>query len=212
MTNWCLVIAVVLALQLMGCANTTSRIDNKRGRSTHYGAPDTVGGASGIGLESQDIVSMTDRMVRDILSTEGIGSRSEPPRIVVDSEYFQNQSSSIVNKNLLTDRLRVGLVRAAEGRLIFLARHQAEMLEEERSLEEIGKVSGGTDWAPRRALGYDFRLGGRIASLDSIDPKKGLKTRYHQITFELVERGSGVIVWTNNYELKKSAIDDVVYR
>lgn len=213
-TNYLPQITIVcLTSILVGCSTTSTRSDNRdRGRPTTYESPDTPGQVSGIGLESQDIVSMTDRMVRDILANPGIAARNVPPRIVVDSEYFRNESSSIINKNLLTDRLRVDLVRAANGRLSFLARHQADATEDERSLEEDGVVRGGTQGPTKLAMGYDYRLGGRIASVDMVDSKTGLKSRYHQITFELIERGSGQIIWANKYELKKTAMDDILYR
>jgi PBP1b-binding outer membrane lipoprotein LpoB len=163
-------------------------------------------------LESQDVVSITDRMVRDILATPEIGNRTVPPRIVIDGSFFRNESSSIVNKSMLTDRLRVELARAAGVRLVFLARHQARMTEEERALEKAQVVTEGTQGPTSLALGYDYRLGGRITSIDAVNSRSGMQSRYHLIAFELVERGSGRIVWTNSYEFKKSALDDVVYR
>ena len=204
---------ISLSFWLAGCSTTTSRPDNTgRGRATRYEAPDTPGQVGGVGLESQDVVSVADRMVRDILSNAQIAGRGTPPRVVIDSEYFRNESSSTINKNLLTDRLRVDLVRAANGKLVFLARHQADSVEDERKLEEDGVVTSGTQGKTKPALGYDYRLGGRIASMDAIDSKSGLKSRYHQITFELIERGSGQIIWANKYEFKKTAQDDVIFR
>jgi hypothetical protein len=174
--------------------------------------PQSRGVIAGVGMESQDIVSVTDRMARDILACEAITKHDQPPRIVIDSQYFRNESSSIINKNLFTDKLRVELNRAAAGRMVFLARHLADMTEKEWTLEEEEVVGEGTQGPTKQAYGYDYRLGGRIASLDMVDPKTGTMSRYHQITFELVERGSGAIVWSGIYELKKSAQDDIIYR
>lgn len=196
---------------LFGC-DSKVRIDDTRGRGTLMEDPGTRGAIAGVGMESQDIVSVTDKMMRDILATAAITRQSTPPRVVIDSSYFRNESSSIINKNLLTDRLRIELNRAANGRMVFLARHLASMAEKEYRLEEEEIVTEGTQGETKQALGYDYRLGGRIASLDMADPRSGTLSRYHQITFELVERGSGVIVWSGIYELKKSAQDDIIYR
>jgi len=165
-----------------------------------------------MGLESQDIVSMTDRMARDLLAAPQIMNWRTPPRVVMDAEYFHNESSDRINRNLITDRLRVELNRAAGGKLTFLGRHYSDMVEDERNLEQQGVVGGGTQGATAQAAGWDYRLGGRIASLDKVDPQSGQAERYYQITFELVERGSGTIVWSNMYELAKSSVADVVYR
>jgi PBP1b-binding outer membrane lipoprotein LpoB len=206
-------IFAILALALIGCTTTRTRPDNSgSGRATRYESSDTPGRVGGVGLESQDVISITDRMARDILASPQIAARATAPRIVIDSQYLRNESSSEINKNTLTDRLRVGLVRAAQGRIVFLARHQVDNVEDERKLEDEGIVTGGTQGTTKVALGYDFRLGGRITSIDAINPNTSEKSRYHQITFELIERGSGQIMWANNYEFRKTAQDDTVYR
>ena len=213
------IIVAITAISLAGfsgCTTETTRPDNLAGRPTTYEDSSTPGVISSIGIESQDIVSVTDRMMRDILANRNVNEKlvaaEDAPRIVVDSSYFINESTSRINKNLLTDRLRTELNRAAAGRMIFLARHHANMVEKERILEEEGVVTGGSKGPTKSSMGYDYRLGGRIASLDAVDPRTGMKSRYHQITFELIERGSSVIVWGNTYEFKKSAQDSVLYR
>lgn len=204
-------LTILLGIFAAGCTDTV-RVGEGRGRPTHYEDPNSPGAVSGVGLESQDIVSMTDRMVRDILANPKVAARTTTPRIIVDSEFFRNESSSVINKNLLTDRLRTELSRAANGRLVFIARHAADMTEQERALEEEGVVTGGTQGKTKPSLGYDYRLGGRIASLDAVNTRSGMQSRYHQITFELIERGSSVLVWSNQYEIRKAALDDIVYR
>ena len=179
---------------------------------TRYEDPGATGRIAGIGIESQDIVSMTDKMMRDMMANPTLAGRRPPPRVVVDSKYFRNESSSIINKNMITDLLRTGLTRAANGRMVFLGREYADMTENERALEQEGVVTGGTQGSTQKALGWDYRLGGRIASLDSVDVWTGLTSRYHQITFEMVERGTGVIVWNGTYQFKKTAQDDILYR
>jgi hypothetical protein len=205
--------ACFLAAALLAACTTTTHPDNRPGAPQTYVDPGSPSQATqpGIGLESQDIVAMTDRMVRDMLATPQIVSHATPPRIVVDARYFHNEGSARINRNLVTDRLRVSLARSAGGKLTFLGRHYADMVEDERALEEDGVVSGGTQGETSQALGWDYRLGGRIATLDKVDPGSGVTERYYQITFELVERGSGAIVWSNQYELEKAAVADAVY-
>lgn len=214
MKHICIIVAgVFLIVVAAGCTTTaTTRPGNGRGTETRYVDPETVGPLGGIGIESQDIISMTGKMMRDMMANPSLARRSVPPRVVVDSRYFRNESSSIINKNLITDLLRTELNRAANGRMVFLGRHYADMTEKERALEETGVVSGGTQGATQKALGYDYCLGGRIASLDQVQGQTGLTSRYHQITFEMVERGTGAIVWSGTYQFKKTAQDDVLYR
>jgi hypothetical protein len=75
-----------------------------------------------------------------------------------------------------------------------------------------GQVDTATTGLTRAQAGADYRLGGRISSLDSRDRRNGTAQRYNQIVFELIDLESGMIVWSNLYEFNKAAQDDVVYR
>lgn len=197
-----------LALALAAC----EAVDNSHGRKAAYQDPDTPGAVSGVGIEGQDIVGMTDQMMRDMLANPQLATAKTPPRVILDSTYFNNESSQRLNKNLIVDRLRIELQRAAAGRMLFVAREHADMVAQERELKRAGQVDAATTGLTRAQAGADYRLGGRISSLDSLDRKSGTAQRYNQITFELIDLESGLIVWSNLYEFKKSAQDDVVYR
>lgn len=201
-------LAVAMGVSTSGCATSLRTLpDNAPGRPTAY-RPVEDAESSGLGIESNDIDSATDLMIRDLLAVPEVANASEPPRIIVDSKYLVNESSSIVNRNLLTDKLRVGLNRAAARRMVFLARERADMIEEERELKEAGVIVPAPASSP---LSADYRLAGRIASLDKVQAV-GDQTRYTQITFELVDLMSGAILWSNMYEFKKTGRDDAVYR
>ena len=163
-------------------------------------------------MESQDIVSMGDQMARDILASPALAGRTTPPRIILDAAYLKNESSSLFNKSLITDNLRVGLLRAAQGRIVFVGREYVDMVEKERLLKREGVTTPGTGRSSSATAGADYRLGGRIASLDQVDPRTGTNARFHQITFELVDLETSVIVWSNMYMFKKAAQDDIIYR
>lgn len=203
-------IAVASTVVIAGCSSTT--IDNSAGRATVYEDTRSPGKIQGVGVESQDIVAVTDQMIRDMLSNPHLVGRDTPPRIIIDSQYFTNESSSRINRNMLTDRLRINLSRAANGRLTFVGREYADMVEKERDLKRMGVVDGGTIRATQATAGADYRLVGRIMSLDAMDTQSQQRSRYHQITFELVDLELGTYVWSGMYEFQKSAQDDIMYR
>jgi PBP1b-binding outer membrane lipoprotein LpoB len=203
---------VPLVLLVAGCTTFTTRVENAPGRPSTYGDPSTPGMVTGVGVESQDIVSMTDAMVRDLLANPTIAGRTTPPRVIVDAEYFRNEGASRLNKNSIVDRLRVELNRAGNGRLIFIGRHYTDMVEAERTVKRAGVVDAGTTRQTQAAAGGDYRFGGRITTLDAVAAKSGLVSRYHQITFEMVYLETGEIVWSGIYEFRKTAQDDVIYR
>lgn len=210
-TNPRIPVLALVALLGAGCATTPP--PDARGKPPVYEDVATSSQTlQGVGVESQDIVAMTDKMMRDMLATPELAGRSTPPRVIIDSEYFYNESSQRVNKNLITDRLRIELNRASRGKMTFIGRHFSNMVESERQLKRDGQVDVGTTGLTKAAAGGDFRLGGRIASLDTLDPKSGMQVRYQQITFEMIDLETGAIPWSGMYEFKKAAQDDLIYR
>ena len=207
-------IRLVLATCCLILASCAAPPPNANGKATTNFNPQIAGPIQGVGIESQDIVSMSDQMMRDLLSAQRVAqsSQSKAARVIVDAEYFSNDSTQPINRNLITDRLRVSLNRAAMGRMTFVGRQYIKAVEAERSLKRSGTTDIGTTGLMRATLGADYRLGGRIASLDQKSAKTGMIQRYTQITFELIDLESSEIVWSGIYEFARAAADDVMYR
>ena len=202
----------ILLLLFSGCTVKTNVL-NEAGKKSVYESVDTPSAdIQGIGIESQDIAGMVDKMMRDIVSTGFIVNKKIPPRIIIDSKYFKNQSSSRINKNMITERLLINLNRAAKGRMVFLEREELEMVTDERELKREGHVSRGNLGNLKKIHGADYRLTGKIMSLDKLDNRSGMESRYHQITFKLVDLESSAVVWSNLYEFKKSTAANIIYR
>lgn len=174
--------------------------------------PGRKGLVQGVGIEGQDIAGMTDQMMRDMLQEPLFSQNTVRPRVIIDAAYFVNESSQAINKNLITQRLLVNLNRAAKSKMFFVNRQNAAMVEGERALKRAGTVGLGTSGLTRAPEGADYRLSGKIASLDSRNAKSGLVQRLTQITFELTDLESAEIVWTGIYEFSRAGADDVVYR
>lgn len=203
-----LMIVASAAMLLSGCQT----VENTAGTPTTYVDPGTLGPVKGVGIESQDIIGMTDQIMRDMLTEPRLANAATAPSVIIDAEYFVNESSSRINRNTITDRLRVGLQRAAQGRLQFVGRHYANMVQAERNLKRQGVTDKGSLPTAQAQKGGDYRLGGRITSLDARDTKTGMTQRYTQIIFEMADLESGEIVWSGIYEFSKAATDDVIYR
>lgn len=206
-----IILCLMLVTQLQGCAfNTRGGDDN--GMDVTYEDVSSSGAVSGLGIESQDINSMTDKMMRDMLATPALAGRKIAPRIIIDDTNFVNESSAIINKRLITERLMIGLNRAAAGRMQFIDRQSAIMVERERTLKRQNVVGAGTLGNASMAAGGDFGLSGRIMSLSSAKATSGKQSRYFQISFKMVDLETSIAMWTGLYEFKKSGQDDVIYR
>jgi hypothetical protein len=204
--------AAILAavLTLAGCA--TTNVPNANGVAPATLDPAVRGPVGGVGLEGSDIISMTDQMVRDMLANPQLAASKTPPRVIIDAEFFQNDGAQPINRNVITDRLRINLNRAAQGRMVFVGRQYAGMVQQERDLKRQGVTDTGTVGLTRAQAGGDYRLGGRMATVDARSATTGMIQRYTQVTFEMVDLESSAIVWSNLYELSRAAADSVVYR
>ncbi len=188
-----------------------TRVDDSAGRPTAYQDPRSQGAIrGGVGIESQDIVSMTDQMMRDMLATPALVNRSTPAKVVIDSSDFRNDSSARIDKDLITNRLRVELNRSAAGRMVFIGRRNIAAVEAERELRDKGIVDQGTRQAARATRSWDFKLVGSLNSQDLMNTA-GDKSRYQQVTFEMIDI-NGELIWSGMYEMSKVGRDDVIYR
>jgi hypothetical protein len=169
-------------------------------------------GPVGIGIGGQDLAGLTDQMASEMMQAPVLAHASVPPQVIVDTEFFQNLSSQRINLNLITDRLRFGLSRASQGSIKFISRESYDMVAQERAKRRAGVVDKGTTGMTRAQAGADYRLIGKLNSLDEFSPSTGVQSRHTQISLELVDMESGVSVWQGIYELDRSAANDVVYR
>ena len=210
MKNRQLLICLMLGLGLgLGAANAQA---DDTGMAAKYQDPTSGGQVMGVGLESQDIVTVSDTMVRDILADAGVMKMERAPRIIMDGEYFKNETAQRINKNLIVDRLRIALQRASKGRLVFVSRESAAMVAAEREAKRDGVVDTGTTGLTKAQAGGDFRLVGRISAQDLRSASTGTVERYTQLSFELIDLESGISLWANQYEVKKAGRDDAIYR
>ncbi len=151
-------------------------------------------------------------MMHDLLANPRFGSAPRPPQIVIDSEGFVNESSQPFNVNVITTRLRIGLKKAAAGRMVFVSRENARMVQNERNLRRSRQVDVGTVGITLAQAGADYRLVGRMASIDHRGGASGAIQRYTQLSFEMLDMERGTIVWSGIYEFSRAAIEDIIYR
>jgi len=204
-------VCVFVCASALLVACSTSGVSNEPGFPATSQDVGSSGVIRGTGIESQDIKSMVDKMVRDMLANPVLGDVANPPHAIVDAEYFENQSSQRLNKNILIDQLATQLQIAANGRILFIDREHAEMVAKERESKREGDTGAGTIRASDAVAGADYRLSGRITSLDARS-SDGVMERYMNIVFRMTNLESGIVVWTNQYDFKKAGQDDIIYR
>ncbi|MDO8541938.1 MAG: penicillin-binding protein activator LpoB [Opitutaceae bacterium] len=192
---------------LAGCA-TDAGVRNPSGVPVTEMRPDERGFVAGTGIESQDLVSVTDRMARSILGIAEISRAQARPYVVL--EPVVNNTRFPINKDIFLTRIRTQLNSKAAGRVSFLDREMMRTLERERSLKQSGQVTASSDPNVVEFRGADFFLTGK---LDGMTTRTSAGTSdYVLYSFRLTNARTSEIVWEDSAEIKKQGLEDAAYR
>jgi hypothetical protein len=191
---------------IAGCAS--SGVKNPSGVPVTRMNADEQGFVAGTGVESQDLVAVTDKMARSILSIPQIANAPQPPKIVLDPVL--NNTRFAINKDLFNTRIRTELNKKSLGKVTFLARERMAALDKERNLKRAGEVTASADPKMQEFLGADYFLTGELQGL-STRTKAGTSD-YILYAFQLIDVRTSAIVWEDSAEIKKQGLEDAAYR
>jgi penicillin-binding protein activator len=189
-----------------GCAS--SGVRNPSGVPVTEMRPDERGFVAGTGIESQDLVAVTDKMARSILAIPQIANARGVPRIVLDPVL--NETRFPINKDIFLTRIQAQLTSKAQGKVIFLARERLAALQHERELKQAGQVTASADPNVIEFKGADFFLTGKLQGLST--RTGGGTSDYILYTFQLVDARTDENVWMDQAEIKKQGLEDAAYR
>jgi len=197
---------IAVAGLLAGCASTG--VKNPSGVPVTEMRPDERGFVAGTGIESQDLVRVTDQMARSILSVQQIANAKGVPRIVLDPVI--NETRFPINKDMFLSRIRTQLNSRSQGKVVFLARERMAALEKERQMKQSGQVTSTSDPNVVEFKGADFFLTGKLQGL-STKTTAGTSD-YILYTFQLIDVRTSDIIWEDSAEIKKQGQEDAAYR
>jgi len=201
-----LVLPITTAAFVSGCAS--SGVKNPSGTGVTQMRPDEAGFVGGTGVESQDLVAVTDKMARSVLAIPQIANAAKPPIVVLDP--VDNQTRFPINKDIFLTRIRSELNSKCRGKVTFLARDRMAALEKERNLKREGAVTTTSDANVQEFLGANYFLTGSLQGL-STRTSKGTSD-YILYAFQLIDARTSAIVWEDNAEIKKQGLEDAAYR
>ena len=196
----------MVVLAVAGCAS--AGVGNPRGVPVTEMKADERGFVAGTGVESQDLVAVTDKMARSILSTPQIQKAGGVPRVVLDPVI--NETRFALNKDIFLTRIRTQLNQQARGKVIFLAREKMATLEREQQLKQSGQVTSSSDPNVVEFKGADFFLTGKLQGLTT-KSSKGVSD-YILYSFQLIDARTSDIIWEDSAEIKKQGAEDAAYR
>jgi len=198
--------ASVASLFIAGCAS--QGVQNPSGVPVTEMKADERGFVAGTGIESQDLVAVTDKMARSILGIPEIANAKGIPRIALDTVV--NDTRFALNKDLFNDRIRIELNKHSNGKVRFLARDRMKTLEHERDLKQQGAVTASADPSVVEFKGADYFLTGKLGGMSG-RTSQGVSD-YVLYSFQLIDARTSEIVWEDSAEIKKQGLEDAAYR
>src|SRR5574339_487295 len=202
-----LFLPLTTAALVAGCASS-SGVKNPSGVPVTQMRADEQGFVAGTGVESQDLVAVTDKMSRSILGIQQIANAATPPIIVLDP--VENKTRFPINKDIFLTRIRSELNKKSMGKVTFLARDRMAALEKERNIKREGAVTASSDPGKQEFLGANYFLTGSLQGL-STRTKAGTSD-YILYAFQLIDARTSAIIWEDNAEIKKQGLEDAAYR
>jgi len=198
---YCLGLTSLLGLLLTGCAS-----DQPQASRPKYVDPTAQGEIAGTGIESQDLIAATDKMVRKILETPQMqASKGHTPIIALLP--VENRTRFAIDKEIFTARMKALLNEKANGQMTFIARDRIDSIKKEKELKSSGEVTQGEK---RKLYGADYFLTGEISGLSTTNNQG--KSDYMLFTFRLIDSETSAELWEGYHELKKEGSEDVIYR
>lgn len=151
------------------------------------------------GINSKDFRTVCEQMARSMVQIPQIANASSPPRITF--VRVRNLTSEPINKDMFLTKIRTLLLKNAGGKVVFVDRSTGIMdkIDEEREEKREGEITFSKQ---TQKTGVDFFLTGELSSIDKIAGAQ--RATYINYAFRLTDAETGVIVWEDNYEVKKA--------
>lgn len=199
-------LGLAAAVLFSGC--TSAGVKNPSGTGVTVMRADETGFVAGTGIESQDLVAVTDKIARNVLNVPEIKNAQVTPRVVLDPVI--NETRFTINKDMFLTRIETELINKSGGKVRFLARERMATLEKERDMKRTGQVTSTTDPKVNEFKGADYFLTGKLQSLTTRTSKG--TSDYLLYTFELIDARTSEIVFKDSMEVKKQGQEDAAYR
>lgn len=166
------------------------------------GCASALASGTSTALSGVDLVEMTDRMAASLgRDPDVLAAYNADGPLAVVVEPVENRLTGEVlpqgQKQAFTARVRVELSRAAPGRFTWVMNRADYYALRGRELNEDALGPAPDAVSPR------YALGARFTSLTSDDPKR--RSLYYLCRYELTDLATRAALWTDSYEVKKSA-------
>jgi len=175
-------------------------------KKAKYINPDGPSKVEGTGIESRDVRAVVDQMTSELLQSTPLQNFEGTPRVAVLD--VENRSRFLIDADIFTTLITDQLIQGAQGQLAIVNRDLIAQISKERDMKRRGEVDSESNF--KALAGVEFFLEGEVRSLSASTNKN--QTDYVVIRFQLTDAESGIVGWSNSYEMKKQGHWGVMYQ
>ena len=190
-------LAGAMILALAGC-QTTSPTTGTSGVS--YGDAKAVETVT-TDLGSTDIQMISEKMTQGLIQTPEIQALIKKRQLLMASPV-QNKTSEYFDTKLITDTVLTQLQKNGV-RYAIEADNMQNQVDELRRQNQSGLYDKSKSVKMGKMQGAKYRLDGSISSI--IKKTADLKDVYYKMNMRLIEIETGVVEWSDEKEIRKSA-------
>jgi uncharacterized protein (TIGR02722 family) len=193
-----LLLPVLAALALSACQTTSSPTVVGDGNIS-YGDAKAVETVT-TDLGSTDIQMITEKMTQSLLQTPEIRNAIKKRELLVASPV-QNKTSEYFDTSLITDTILTQLQKNGVKYVVEGENMQNQVDELRRQNSGLYKKSASAKIGNMQ--GAKYRLDGSVSSI--IKKSSSIKDVYYKVNLRLIEVESGIVEWSDEKEIRKSA-------
>ncbi|MBN1114513.1 MAG: penicillin-binding protein activator LpoB [Oligoflexia bacterium] len=145
-----------------------------------------------------DMRIMADALVKSLMDHPVIKAKKKPP--VLQVETVTNSTHEHIDMDSLTDKIRTALIKT--GKVLFHDKGERKRMSDEYEYQNrSGNVDPSTSKPRGYQVGADYFMSGDFAShVQELGKKKVI---YYKLTLKVTDIKTGLIVWTDEKEIKK---------
>lgn len=190
--NMKLVLAsVVTAVALTGCVST----------KVNYGDAQSVETLNK-DFGSTDLQMIADKMVTDMLSFPVVVQLTQNRRPVMFVDKIRNKTQEHIDTESITDTIQNKLINSGKFRFVDMTAASA-MADQLNYQKNSGLVNQATSVKAGGHVGAEYMLNGNLSSI--VKNVGGKSDVYYKFTLKLQNVQTGIVEWTSEKEIRKSA-------
>lgn len=192
-----LLLSALLAITLSACQTTSPTVGDG---SVNYGDAKAVETVT-TDLGSTDIQMIAEKMTQSLIQTPEIQAAIKKRQLLMaspvknkTSEYFDTR---LITDTILTQLQKNGIKYTIEGE------DMQNQVDELRRQNQSGLYKKSKSVKMGNMEGAKYRLDGSISSI--VKKNSSMKDVYYKMNLRLVEIETGIVEWTDEKEIRKSA-------